>query len=834
MTDIAQVPGSEGSPTGPGTGATRYPSTASDGLLGPLAPLDPGATPAPDPARFVAARTALIDSRDLTAAVRRRSLSDLADRWLANLLARAVEGAPPTESLALVAVGGYGRRELLPGSDLDVVLVHDGLDRQRLAEVADAVFYPVWDSKVPLDHSVRTVAEARAVAREDLKATLGMLDARHIVGDQALTGALVEGVLGDWRRAAHKRLPALHAMVHERIDRVGELPYLLEPDLVEAYGGLRDGVVLRAVTASWLADYPHGSAVEEARSWLLTVRDVLHRVSGRRIDRLLMQEQDEVAAELGMLDADELLRRVSEAGRTVTYASDVAWRSVLATLADRSRMPRLRRRTQRSPLVDGVVAQDGVAVLARDVELSRDPTLPLRAAAAAAQAGFPMGVTTLEHLAGESPPLPEPWPRPAREAFVALLGAGRPAIPVLEALDAHGLLGQWIPEWDRVRFRPQRTPVHRHTVDRHSIQAAVEASTLARKVSRPDLLLVAALLHDLGKGFRGDHSEAGQPLAVAIATRMGFPAADAERIGLLVRHHLLLPEAATRRDLEDPATISLVAEAVGDLATLDLLAALTEADAVAAGPLAWTGWRAGLIRDLVARVRGVLSGRELPPATTELEPWVRTLAETGVPELVLAAPDLDGVAKVTVIAPDRLGLMAAVAGVLAVHRLEVRGARLDTVGLTAVQVWRVTSPHRSPPPDQTLKRDLLRALDGELDVSERLARRGRESRARAIAVPAPVVELLPAASATATVIEVRSHDEPGLLHLVASTVARRGVGIRSAVVGTLGAEAVDTLYLVDGRDAPLSSELSERVRHELAEALQSAHASGSTVSTSPA
>ena len=276
--------------------------------------------------------------------------------------------------VALVAVGGYGRRELLPGSDLDVVLVHDGTaSTGEVSAVADAVFYPMWDSKVPLDHSVRTLDEAAAVARDDLKVALGLLDARHVAGDADVTAALAERNLADWRRGATKRLPSLRESVTGRTERSGELAYLLEPDLVDSYGGLRDTIVLRAVAASWVADWPHSSSIEESRSWLLTVRDALHRASGRRSDRLLMQEQDEVAALVGLMDADILLRRVSEAGRAIGHAGDVAWRSVERTLAARSRRSLLRRRSTRRPLADGVVMHEGEAVLARDCDPRAGP-----------------------------------------------------------------------------------------------------------------------------------------------------------------------------------------------------------------------------------------------------------------------------------------------------------------------------------------------------------------------------------------------------------------------------------------------------------------------------
>jgi [protein-PII] uridylyltransferase len=421
------------------------------------------------------------------------------DRWLAGLL-----GAEP--GVALVAVGGYGRRELLPGSDLDVLLLHDG--RDGIAAVADRIWYPVWDSGARLDHAVRTVTQARRVARADLKVVLGLLNARHVAGDPELTNRLREGALEDWRSAARTRLAELQALHSERTRLCGELAFLLEPDLKEARGGLRDVHAIQAVAAAWVAPAP-GPRVRAAYEAILDARHALHEVTGRPADRLVLEEQDEVARALGLLDGDALLRVLAGAARTVAYAVDHAFRQ-----AERLRGRRARRRgkPERRPLADGVVEQDGEVVLARSADPAAEPALLLRTAAAAAQAGMPLAPRTLTRLA-ECPPLPVPWPDEARDALIALLGAGQAAISVWEALDQEGLVTVLLPDWERVRNRPQRNPLHRFTVDRHLVETAGHAAILTRDVARPDLLLLAALLHDIGKGWPGDHSVTGEVVA---------------------------------------------------------------------------------------------------------------------------------------------------------------------------------------------------------------------------------------------------------------------------------------------------------------------------------
>ncbi|WP_406220279.1 [protein-PII] uridylyltransferase [Streptomyces canus] len=802
------------------------------------------------PSGYAAARLRLLQEGARSGPPRRSALADLTDDWLSGLF---TAGAEALRGVSLIAVGGYGRGELSPRSDLDLVLLHDGSDSGAVAALADRIWYPVWDLGLALDHSVRTPAEARKTAAEDLKVQLGLLDARHIAGDLGLTAGLRTAVLADWRNQAPKRLPELQELCAERAERQGELQYLLEPDLKEARGGLRDATALRAVAASWLADAPR-EGLDDARRRLLDVRDALHLTTGRATDRLALQEQDQVAAELGLLDADTLLRQVYEAARVISYASDVTWREVGRVLRSRAVRPRLRAMlgggkpvAERSPLAEGVVEQDGEVVLARAARPDRDPVLPLRAAAAAAQAGLPLSLHAVRRMAVGVRPLPTPWPAEAREQLVTLLGSGQPTIDVWEALEAEGLITRMLPDWERVRCRPQRNAVHIWTVDRHLIETAVRASEFTRRVHRPDLLLVAALLHDIGKGWPGDHSVAGEIIAKDVAARIGFDRDDVAVLATLVRQHLLLVDTATRRDLEDPATVRSVAEAVGSQGTLELLHALTEADALATGPAAWSSWRGSLVADLVKRVAAVLAGDDLeePEAaapTAEQERLAIEAVATGSPVLSLRAqteppaltegqpaadPEPLGV-ELLIAVPDQPRVLPAVAGVLAVHRLTVRTAELRALdlpdgveGSVLLLNWRVAAQYGSLPQAARLRADLVRALDGSLDVAGRLAERDAAyPRRRGVVAPAARVTVAPAASRHATVIEVRAQDAPGLLFRIGRALEDAGVRMRSAHVSTLGANAVDAFYVTDGKGAPLGAGEAASVARKLEETLR--------------
>ncbi len=737
---------------------------------------------------------------------RRHALTGLTDDWLTDLF---VASGAKALGCTLVAVGGYGRGELAPASDIDVLLLHpSSIAPSEVAGVADRIWYPIWDSGLRLDHSVRTPAQARRLAGQDLRVVLGLLDARTVAGDDRLTVETRSSVLGDWRAMAHQRLDELRATVEDRTELHGELAYLLEPDLKESYGGLRDLTVMRALAASWIISPPQ-SSLAAAKLTLLDVRDALHLSTARATDRLTQQEQPSVAALLEYADEDELLRAVCAAGRTIGFVSSVAWSRVRRQIKRKSipRLRKIRRSNDRTPLAEGVVVQDGEVVLAADARPDRDPVLVLRAAAASAQAGLRLSTHTVDRLAAESAPLPVPWPREARDNLVSLLGAGRTTVAVWEALDQANIISRLIPGWDIVRSAPQRNPVHRFTVDRHLVETAVAASKHTRKVSRPDLLLVGALLHDIGKGRGGDHTDVGVDIVQRLAPHLGFGAQDSAVLVDLVRYHLLLPDVATRKDIDDPAVIAAVARALRTQETLELLHWLTVSDAAATGPAAWSPWKENLVDVLVRRTAAVLAGDEvvIAPALDDVPQllWVSDDIE------VIVEPVGDTEVTVTVGATDSVGLLSRCAGALAINRLSVREAASRTEHHRAVIRWRVQTQFGEPPRAESLAADLRRAVAGEMDLARRLNERERAYFHPDDPRPDPTVSLIPDGSSRATVLEVRAHDRAGLLYWVTTALAQAGINVDGAKVSTLGSEIVDVFFLTDEYGQPLSPRRAE-------------------------
>ena len=723
-----------------------------------------------------------------------RALARRTDEWLQGIFSAEVAD---DDGIALVAVGGYGRAELCPYSDIDLLLLHR--DRPDIGETAPKLWYPIWDVGLKLGHSVRTPRETRDLAKTDLETATSLLDARHIAGDAELTADLTADNATQWRRNARRWLPLLAERVAERHRRSGEVAYKLEPDLKEGRGGLRDVHALRWVEAAvFEMDDADSRKIWADYEVILAARAELHRTTDRSGDQLLLQEQDGVAAALGYGDADEMMAAIASSARSIAWQSDEVW----AWLRDAEMPPewrrRLRRRTSRGETVldAGVVSHEGRAVLAEDADTA-DPCTALHLARASASHGLRMDRDSLERLREQMAPMPERWPDEARGLFVDLLMTGAAAPPVIEALDQMELFVRILPEWAPNRSRPQRNAYHQFTVDRHLCEAAALAADLVDRVDRPDLLVLGALLHDIGKGYPGDHTEVGMELVADIAHRMGYPPTDVDVLVAMVEHHLLLPDVATRRDLEDPDTIDEVARQAGTVETLRLLGALTEADSVATGPSAWSKWKASLVRELVARCAHVMEGGDLGEITSRFPtPEHRQMMEAGE-RLVLGEGD-----TLVVIAPDQHGMFSRVAGALALSGLRVLLAAAHTEYGMALERFQVESTLGLEIDWPQVTAYVEQALAGRLAIEARLAERIDAYEVAPDFTPRPViapkVSIDNESSSTATIIELAAQARMGLLSRVTSALSQLDLDILSAKVQDLGGDVVHAYYVRNG------------------------------------
>lgn len=551
----------------------------------------------------------------------------------------------PDRGVGLAATGSLSRGQIGPCSDLDLVLIHDGhvLDEHQITELANLLWYPLWDSGLDLDHAVRSRAQCEAVTDHDLPAATGWLEVRPVAGDAELIEDTASSILERWRRAARRRLPELLDSAQARLLESGRLPYLNQPNVKEAHGGLRDTVLVSALAASWLADRPHGG-YDDAVERLLDVRDCIHLAAGRDTNLLLTAYQPKVAAMLGLADPtlpegeraaasiDDLMTMIARLGRTVSFAYlDTASRARRSLVHDRPRFaffqifqPRAAGRRE-APMFDviapGVARHEGEIVLAPGADPSSDPALPLRVAVASGESGLPINPVTLSNLT-RCPMRDHDWNAEERALLIRLLSCGANLPEVWERLDYVGVPGRWMPEWLGIRNRPSVSAAHRYTIDQHMIQVVsrlgrgdgrsdghggsrgVDASVrgaapigaVPLDASMPGLsehydgeryaaLLLAGLLHDIGKrpGVR-DHAAEGARHVPVILRRMGFDGRVVDMATLLVREHLTLSEFATGRDPNDPDSGAELAERAGrDPVMLDMLFDLTRADGSSLG-----------------------------------------------------------------------------------------------------------------------------------------------------------------------------------------------------------------------------------------------------------
>jgi [protein-PII] uridylyltransferase len=762
------------------------------------------------------------------------------------------------------------------------------------------VVYPLWDVGLTVGYAVRTRREALA-ATDELDAATAMLDARTVSGDVGLVSEVRRELI---RRLSRRPQGFLEQLLHadeERHARTRTPTETLEPDLKLGAGGLRDIQSLRwaaaalvgssgldALVPAGLLGAPDLPRLRHAEEGLLAARVALHLVRAEREgradapariaakdDAVRFELHEDVARRLGHEDGGpndlaphRLLRGLALHARTIDHAHRRAWTLIRADLA-RGRRRRARPSEQ---LVDGFELVDGVLRVPERDALDA-PDLPVRLLAALATTGAILERRSAGRLraAASEPGACAAWRIGTAEgrAFLRVLWAGRSALPAVAELDDTGVLSALLPEWEATRGRTQRNPYHRFTLDRHGWNAAAELAELVRseawaaetleRVGDRDALMLAAMLHDVGKVHGEPHAETGVVPARALALRLGASEATAEEVGRLVRLHLLLPDTARRRDLADPALAAEVSERVGGPSTLAALHLLAVADGRATGPTAWNDWVGSLVSTLVRKVAAVLDERSpdsladvaattaraaqelaeelgatgdavrdhlsrmssryaaavMPRAvvrhtlmaTTPLEAGeLRTRVTPGTQE----PEGVEGVDELDVVALDAPGWFAKVAGVLALHGGQVLAAdafsRSDGVAFDTFRVQRPTGATGSW--WARVEGDLVDAAVGRLAVRARVARKARENAPRPGRVPdvPTAVTFGDDPSGRSTVVEVRTGDRLGVLYSIASAIAELELDIVVARVQTVGHEVTDVFYLRDRRDGPLDAD----------------------------
>ncbi|HEY6567589.1 MAG TPA: HD domain-containing protein [Actinomycetota bacterium] len=749
---------------------------------------------------------------------------------------------PPASGVALVALGGYGRGQQLPRSDLDLLLVHDGSDPVGVSEVAERVLYPLWDAGFEVGHALRTPIECALIAREHVDACTAMLDLRFLAGDTHVSeeaAARVRSLVTD-DPAAFTR--TLDSDGRERADRVGSAAHRSEPDLKSGAGGLRDIQAIGWLETAWSERDDAGwalrshdrDALADAEEFLTRARSALQLETGRRSDRLPLDMQPSIARamgfsdEPGLLAEDGLMRAVFEHARTVRWITARVFGDAMAEGPPGSTV---------DPLHDAAELLEALAVTA---ERGERPSVALLDAIEAAPVDDPVR-----------------WAPPIREGFLRVLRAGEHGVDALDALDRMELLTRFLPAWSEVRCRPQRDPYHRLTVDAHLTTALAGMGRMlagsetddpveremVKQVDDIDGLLLGALLHDIGKTGEGSHVPIGTEIATEALIDMGIEERSRELAIFMVRYHLVLPDTATRRDLTDENLILDVAAKVGSPDRLAALYLLAKADALATGPAAWTSWRQTLVRELVGRVQRAFErgdmGTELAERLTDgivqIRDRLSNEPDDSVERFVLRMPrayflavepeaaarhfatispalgSLDvrtssaegvrpGTYELLVVASDRPGLLSWIAGSLALAGLSILTAQVFTTDDgAAVDLFEVEGVFEREVDEarwREFRRTLRKAVEGRTSLSHRVVEKRRLYPGPAVASPV-TVRVDNQASEFSSVIEVGAPDRLGLLYDITSALADLRLDVHLAKVTTYTDRVIDAFYVRD-------------------------------------
>ncbi len=782
--------------------------------------------------------------------------------------------------ISMIAVGGYGRIEMAPHSDIDLLFLLPDKQTKWHETFIETMLYFIWDLGLKLGQSVRSIAECLNQAQGDITIRTSLLEQRFLAGDEAMAADLVEMLR---IKLFVKSIPEfIEAKLEEREQRhqkSGNIRYVLEPNVKEAKGGLRD-----LQTLYWLGKYITGADTpeellelgffqpdelaefKESEDFLWTVRHALHQISGRANDLLSFDMQVEVAQFLGF-EATEGRRAVEvfmqsyfRAARQVGEITRVFITELEARHVWKSPSKIKEFLSPSLNLPEAFAADHRRINFASENAVTEDPLNMLRIFALALEHDRLIHPNAFRYMARHTDLIDDKF-RASKEAnrlFMSLLlDYGNPE-RALRRMNEIGFLGQFIPPWAHIDAMMQYNMYHSYTVDEHTIQCISNLADIEKKLLIEDLpvatgilkngvnrrvLYIALLLHDIGKGMLRPHEDIGSEIAAEIAPRFGLERFEVEQVVWLVRYHLEMSDAAQKRDLSDPKTISDFAELVGDQEKLDLLTVLTVCDIRGVGPKTWNNWKAVLIRELHALTydaleqNGVLSGSvareklaksELSKVlahwddsdldfelgrhytdywlslSTEIHAELAELLRTGSDSVLGLRFSLDNdrdATRICFVMPDHPGLFARLCGAVSLSGASIVDARTytssDGMAMSVLWVQDGDGACYAPSRQDALSKNVTKILRGELVAGEAIAERSRiKKRERQFNVPTKI-RFDNDGSDIYTIIEIETRDSMGLLYDIARTLVGANISISSAIIATYGEEAIDSFYVKD-------------------------------------
>ena len=830
-----------------------------------------------------------------------RKYTGMVDRFIRSLVPMAGPWRQADElledRLALVALGGYGRGELCLGSDVDLLFIHQGRLSPDMTETVTRVLYPLWDAKLEIGHTVLTLQECIRLIKRDFRFQTSVMDARFLMGSRCFFQKFMAALWTGIEREKRALLNQLLIYQKKREEKFSGQAYFIEPDVKEGLGGLRDFEFMawiarihfkleRLSDIRRLSLFSHfdTNRLMHSKSFLLKVRNQLHLLAGRKEDRLLLPYQKGISRAFGYREKaspavpENLMRHVYLHVNRIRYAHEEFQEKMLGILDPKSMKRKPRQLSPEFRIMKGhlVLKENGLSqgddLVKGDGLVKGDPLLILRAFSEANQGGLFIGSGLIEEakrsLATEGKNLTDiPG---AKDLFLKLfLSPSNPKILRL-ALEI-GLISLFIPEYKKIRNLPKLSLYHEETVDLHSLKTLKVIDDISngiydtrwplfrvifRELKQPRFLFLAGLLHDIGKGYRGDHPTKGGKLIRRILRRLGLAGDALKVIPFLVEHHLLLADISQRRDLNEERTSIEVAQTMENEENLKLLFLLTIADSIATGPMTRSDWKLSLLIELYLKARHILMRGTLasPDITKRLEERkgrlekllrphaskknVHAIMEQISPRYFLNTPletmshhfrlalsmgdkklnwvlqkveDIS-VTRVILCTHDSPGLFSKMVGVFALNNIEVLSAYVFTLknGL-AFDIYEVTNPLDPLREKEQWKKiygDIISALDEKFPLDSLMDRKrqsmqvskGYYGQARRKA------EVNNGVSDFFTGIEVNAETRVGLLYELAKKISSLGLDIRFAKVNRDKERMYGVFYVRDSEGQKVQDE----------------------------
>lgn len=786
------------------------------------------------------------------------------------------------DKMAVVATGGYGRKELFPYSDIDLMLLHDNCSEQELNQAAENIFYPLWDAGLEIGHGVRTIEQCLTEADKNFFLQVSLLDARLVAGSPRLLASLNETFQNS--HVEGKRKDFIKNMLfhrHKRHQEFGNHTHLLEPNIKQARGGFRD-----LQTMLWSArvlfglnslqemheaallspdDYHNLEAADES---LTRTRNRLHYISGRKNDQLYFEHQEEMANafnyhdQKGLLAVEQFMRDTYNHLQVIAITTELFFEHATEVMG--------LQQSSRSDkkLEKGLAIRQGRIHLTDESLLSRKPHLSLRLFSQAATNSLPVHHRSKNIIRARLDLITAKVRRSKRmsRALTAILLSADP-LPTISSLLETGILAAYIPEFSHLQSLAQHDIYHVFTVDRHLLQTVAELARLRhsekniqQQVKSPATLMLAGLLHDIGKGYDGNHPQKGAELVSDIADRMGLSSSDSEDLVFLIKEHLFLGQTAWRHDLDDENLTLECAHKIKNPQRLAMLYLLTIADAKATGPSSWSDWKSALLLELYLKIANALAQRD--PVTldpTKEKEWMKEqihklllandlnfdpailpadyllsfspstmlehivehnqLSDKGI--MVKANPN-SGFWTILIMAQDQPGILNRICGVMALHRLKILAAQIYTWDDgSVVDTIDITPLDNKKFEDQDwdrLAHDLKKAINFRLGLNHRLAEKSQTPpRTR----PGPQQDKTQIIfnneiSNNHTVIEIYTRDRPGLLYSITRTLADFAINTSRAKISNRRDQAADIFYVQDNNKEKITDRaFQEEIKNDL-------------------